>query len=82
MSEASMTVKKAGALCERFMGHGVRAVLFIPFEHQADREDANSANATGHRSQRADGAEKAELPREVELEPVDTNGARAARLTS
>jgi DNA-binding LacI/PurR family transcriptional regulator len=40
-SEAKMTVEEAEALCERFIERGVRGVFFVPFEHQADREDAN-----------------------------------------
>jgi DNA-binding LacI/PurR family transcriptional regulator len=41
VSEARMTVGEAEALCERFVQGGVRGVFFVPFEHQADREDAN-----------------------------------------
>ncbi|MES2571958.1 MAG: GntR family transcriptional regulator, partial [Verrucomicrobiota bacterium] len=41
LSEARMTVEEAEALCERFIDRGVRSVFFVPFEHQADREDAN-----------------------------------------
>ncbi len=41
VSEARMTVQVAEALCERFIESAVRGVFFVPFEHQADREDAN-----------------------------------------
>src|SRR5688572_20305431 len=40
-SEARMTVEEAETLCERFIESGVRGVFFVPFEQQADCEDAN-----------------------------------------
>lgn len=39
--EAKMTVEEAGALCSKFIEQKVAGVVFVPFEHQADREAAN-----------------------------------------
>lgn len=36
-----MTVEEAEALCARFIEGGVRGAFFVPFEHQADCENAN-----------------------------------------
>ena len=41
ISEATMTVEEAEALCSRFIERRVAGVFFVPFEHQADREPAN-----------------------------------------
>lgn len=39
--EPRMSVEEVEALCEKFIHEGVRGVFFVPFEHQADREDVN-----------------------------------------
>ncbi len=41
IQEAKMTVQEAEDLCTRFIERGVAGVLFVPFEHQADREASN-----------------------------------------
>lgn len=41
VGEPRMNVEEAEALCEKFIREGVRGVFLVPFEHQADREDAN-----------------------------------------
>lgn len=38
---AKMTVQEAEELCARFIERGVSGVFFVPFEHQADREESN-----------------------------------------
>jgi LacI family transcriptional regulator len=39
--DADMSVEEAEALCSQFIERGVAGVFFAPFEHRADREDAN-----------------------------------------
>lgn len=41
MNEPQMTPEEAEALCGQFIERGVRGVFFVPFEQQADREEAN-----------------------------------------
>jgi len=41
ISDAKMTVEEAEDLCSRFIERGVAGVLFVPFEHQKDREACN-----------------------------------------
>jgi len=39
--DSDMSVEEAEALCAQFIERGVAGVFFAPFEHRADREDAN-----------------------------------------
>lgn len=41
LTESNMTVAEAEALCARFIERGIAGVIFVPFEHQVDREAAN-----------------------------------------
>jgi LacI family transcriptional regulator len=41
VNEPRMSVDEAGQLCERFIERGLAGVFVVPFEHQADRDEAN-----------------------------------------
>lgn len=41
LSEPRMSVSEAEELCERFVESGLSGVFAVPFEHQADRDEAN-----------------------------------------
>lgn len=41
IEEPRMSVAEAEALCDRFIENGLAGVFVVPFEHQADRDEAN-----------------------------------------